>query len=539
MPKTTPFKIFRNERNGWEGMKNLAIRLGSMVMMLLLLVGCSHKNNYEELLAASWFEEGESEPIFTLYSDGTCEIDNEYGTGKWSIVNEDQLKLTNYYGETETVSIISIEDGCLTLGDSSGNVVSLWNTAEKALGSNAMADNNEKNKEAKISSDILYKNLYECSDGIAWLYWIDSEKSEHYGLMNLNGKVFFELDSEFNNYQHGSIIDGYTYIESEGNFVLIKSDGTITYQETDTTDDNEYNILASGGGFFLVEEKISNITENHKKIGVMDASGKWKIEPIVLEEYISDKVFKQSKPKGYQYRGEGVFSIDYESNNDNLHLFMSTESRSIFEVSQISGITSFYKGEMICQSFDGGESGGHYGKILKITKDGQIIEYPVNGTLITSSEDYVAIAHGSNYCISIYDMEGKLKKDLSEYNIYSPRFENGYFIFIVKGADDLLYIAAINCDTMDFSFDPKVVEDAFTTFYDNQAIIILEDGTSARINLKTGEITKLPFDVPTTDSYSNAVNGELYKGVIVLEETATKETRFYNWDGEEIIPTFK
>ena len=121
-------------------MKNLAIRLGSMVMMLLLLVGCSHKNNYEELLAASWFEEGESEPIFTLYSDGTCEIDNEYGTGKWSIVNEDQLKLTNYYGETETVSIISIEDGCLTLGDSSGNVVLLWNTAEKALAASSIED---------------------------------------------------------------------------------------------------------------------------------------------------------------------------------------------------------------------------------------------------------------------------------------------------------------------------------------------------------------------------------------------------------------
>ena len=91
--------------------------------MILLLVGCSGKKSYEELLSASWFAKGDSEPAFTLYSDGTCEIDGEYGIGKWSIVNDNQLKLTNYYGETETAPIISVKDGCLLLGNSPEDAV--------------------------------------------------------------------------------------------------------------------------------------------------------------------------------------------------------------------------------------------------------------------------------------------------------------------------------------------------------------------------------------------------------------------------------
>lgn len=83
------------------------------VFVLSLFCGCS--GGYEKKLTGSWYREGYSSPYFTLYSDGTCEIDGEYGTGKWAVVNEDQLKLTNFYGESETCGIEAIKGGTLSL----------------------------------------------------------------------------------------------------------------------------------------------------------------------------------------------------------------------------------------------------------------------------------------------------------------------------------------------------------------------------------------------------------------------------------------
>lgn len=86
-------------------------------LMLFILCGCSDEGeNYKEQLPGIWINENRLH-IFTLYDDGTCEITGEYGTGTWSIVNDNVLKVTNFYGESETYSIESIEDGCMTFSN--------------------------------------------------------------------------------------------------------------------------------------------------------------------------------------------------------------------------------------------------------------------------------------------------------------------------------------------------------------------------------------------------------------------------------------
>ena len=52
---------------------------------------------------------------------------NEYGTVSWTVLDESQLKITNYYGETETADIVSLEDGCLTLGNGD-DIEQFWNS---------------------------------------------------------------------------------------------------------------------------------------------------------------------------------------------------------------------------------------------------------------------------------------------------------------------------------------------------------------------------------------------------------------------------
>lgn len=89
------------------------------ILILLLafcMIGCNTKS-VDSQLVGSWYVDEGKNASFILYSDGTCEIAGEYGSGKWSVVNDNILKLTNYYGEIETAPIKSIENGILVLGE--------------------------------------------------------------------------------------------------------------------------------------------------------------------------------------------------------------------------------------------------------------------------------------------------------------------------------------------------------------------------------------------------------------------------------------
>lgn len=100
-------------------------RILSLALALVVCLGLSAcgGNSLEKQLVGSWYRNGQTTstrdggegPNFTLYSDGTCKLAKEYGTGTWAVVNDNQLKLTNFYGETETATIESIQNGRLTL----------------------------------------------------------------------------------------------------------------------------------------------------------------------------------------------------------------------------------------------------------------------------------------------------------------------------------------------------------------------------------------------------------------------------------------
>jgi hypothetical protein len=95
-------------------MKKMSNFVAMSLVFVLLMTGCSGKIKEKNLLG-SWYRDGREDASFILYDDGTCEIDGEYGTGTWSIVNDNQLKLTNFYGETETATIDSVKNGSLIL----------------------------------------------------------------------------------------------------------------------------------------------------------------------------------------------------------------------------------------------------------------------------------------------------------------------------------------------------------------------------------------------------------------------------------------
>ena len=104
-------------------------RVGAIALLLALvlsLAGCG--KSLEKQLVGSWYLEGRSDPAFTFYDDGSCKIQGEYGTGTWTLVNDDQLKISNFYGETVVLTIESIKDGCLTYTNKFGITACLWRT---------------------------------------------------------------------------------------------------------------------------------------------------------------------------------------------------------------------------------------------------------------------------------------------------------------------------------------------------------------------------------------------------------------------------
>ena len=114
--------------------KKLLISAVLILSLLVLLVGCNKSVSLKSQLVGSWYKDGKTSvnrdggrgPAFTLFDNGTCEIATEYGTGHWAVVNENQLQLTNFYGETEVSTIESVENGCLKLE----NGAVFWNSVQ-------------------------------------------------------------------------------------------------------------------------------------------------------------------------------------------------------------------------------------------------------------------------------------------------------------------------------------------------------------------------------------------------------------------------
>lgn len=126
-----------------------------MLIGLITLSACGGSADYSKVLIGSWYHEGSETPAFILYDDGTCEITGEYGAGSWEIDENNQLILYNYYGESEMAPIISVEKGCLILGEQN----------EKIVLYNKMVDNSDLSHKGKVSeyeeNNLVDINVFE------------------------------------------------------------------------------------------------------------------------------------------------------------------------------------------------------------------------------------------------------------------------------------------------------------------------------------------------------------------------------------------
>ena len=71
------------------------------------------------------------------YDDGTVNVPGSYGLGKWSLVNDNQLILSDFYGETIILKIENIDADNMEVrqvidGKESQESITFWHTADGA-----------------------------------------------------------------------------------------------------------------------------------------------------------------------------------------------------------------------------------------------------------------------------------------------------------------------------------------------------------------------------------------------------------------------
>ena len=67
------------------------------------------KKTTEKLIIGDWYQQWSDSLTFSIYDDGTVNVPGSYGLGKWSLVNDNQLILSDFYGETIILKIENID----------------------------------------------------------------------------------------------------------------------------------------------------------------------------------------------------------------------------------------------------------------------------------------------------------------------------------------------------------------------------------------------------------------------------------------------
>lgn len=90
-----------------KNFRNIICTLLAIISFSVILTGCG--NSLEKKIIGEWLMHNTEDNTLEFYEDGTCKILSEYGTGTYTIDSNNQLKITDYYGSSETYKYVELE----------------------------------------------------------------------------------------------------------------------------------------------------------------------------------------------------------------------------------------------------------------------------------------------------------------------------------------------------------------------------------------------------------------------------------------------
>ena len=530
-------------------MKKLTGILLTIAILIFLLEGCAKKDDFESKLAGTWYSEGSNEAAFVLYDDGTCEIAGEYGTGTWNIVNENQLKLTNFYGETEVAKIISVKDGCLSLGDAESSV-RLFNQPSNSGDPKVISDSNkseyedengsrnERTNETIVEADPdepeIYYSLTQRSpdyyaDGIALVGYsvnFQETKESYIGVLSINDGEVNLLPCELeDSIYYSDFSDGYAYINynDDGHrFVIVDTEGKIVYE---SPSDGNYEILYGEHQRYFIRKKVSGFDINEETYWVLSVDGS-----MIPVDFIDDVDYSNCN-----YEGNGILRFDEST-------FFDLESCNVYRLPDINGSNP--------------EIMGYDQEYLGVTDDKRLIwdyipYYCDDGSrsinLTDADSETVEIAFVQDYPDikykdgvflvetngekSLLDTNGNKIVDLTKYTIYNGlwRYIDNRIVCIAQGQDQCKYFVVIdsNGNTVFEPIKARISDKYHASMFQNDYVILMD---------LDEDVYKVDYSGKMTEIFGDTIIRNLYLEYIYCFDNVIVDAannNFYHMDGTE------
>ena len=243
-----------------------------ILIVSILLGGCGSSINKDVI--GSWYRENCDTPSFVLYEDGTCEIDGEYGQGTWKIVDDDELVLSNYYGETQSATIKSIKSGCLVL-ESDG-----YETTFYSLPKNVKENNKEQEETNNTEDQQSDNNTNETKEDLPTN--INSRTiSDNYSLTTDIKDYLYSWTSEYGGDLEEQLADklgsSVELSETEDSYVIC--DGAVEF----------YGAMNNSGYFVWVTKPVENFEIYGTSVGMSKAEAIQQLKDQGLKELSDDE----------------------------------------------------------------------------------------------------------------------------------------------------------------------------------------------------------------------------------------------------------
>ena len=461
------------------------------IAMLLFLCACGQKaspiTGIDKRFCHAWFEQGEEDANFTLYSDGTCDIADIYGIGTWAIVNNDQLKITDYYGSSDVYIVQSVSNSKLVLIQD-GYTKIFWNSATAAAA--AALENTPEVIFERFSAPKNY------NDGLAWI--MRSYDDNYYACINKSGEVLFQFPAE-GILSVSDYSSGYAHILREDYVAIIDTEGDIL--SSYALDENNV-FMAYGDGYTVIESYSGGFDSSEYIYNIYDPYGN-----------VIDNLSNEGKQyASVNYCGNGSFA--FRISDDEYFYYFAATQQSIFSEHK----TLFYDDmaiEEIYEVFD--EFSNYFGTYIRFFDtngecferavepsdilDGnyqsiidRLGEFTYNDTIGTAIvKDGICILNYASYnsdfyynrdFILSYDIENDSLYSLDE--AYSDKLitdlmpdetvlNSNRLALPLQGDDGELYVAVFD-EHLNIILEPTRM-DSYRPYADGRMIITLDDAT--------------------------------------------------------------
>lgn len=491
-----------------------------VLLFSLLLNGCS-KTYRGQLGGTCWYRAGQNDYSIFLFDNGTCELnDNGVYETTWSVENDNLLVISDYYGEPEIATIISVDDEKLVL-EKDGEQIILWSSSNISE-----EEDNESSEEnfnnGQEESKKYYLGHSDPVDGImgevnlcdyGYSSWQDGG-DRYLGIMDSDG-FFIPVDLEYSNTYSG-FSGGYAYVNyNDGHFVIVDIEGNIIY-ESSVEEDTAYKIECGGDGYYLIKKEIKNFDTNEIFYGILSVKGEWIADFTSLDGKYS-----------FTYCGDNILQVCKEGERISSFVDMKT----------LNYYTPAEKGESKYRDL---VYIGRAGNEIAITNGILYRANMIEGTIQEIGSKIGDVKYGDNlfYIIDInkadnpryVDWNGNIVIDLSQYEIINAEsFINGYAALEIKGKDGNVYLTMI--DKMgSFCFEPmKILK--YGTFSDGYVTVRKDDDSIYIVNCE-GETILYSEDAGHNIDLDSLmpVDGMIYD---------TNRGRFFTMSGEECELTVK